>query len=207
MVLSDSDIVQLDKRYRANLINSFTGFKSLALIGTRSRTGQTNLAVFSQVMHVGASPPYIGVLFRPNVVPRHTFENIIETGFFTVNQVREDFFERAHQTSARYDISEFEATGLTEEYIDGFNVPLVKESSVKAVCELNERIDVQSNGTHLIIGAIRKMIYPDGILAEDGFLDLEKARSLTVSGLDSYHTTNRLKRLPYAKPEKEFSEA
>jgi flavin reductase (DIM6/NTAB) family NADH-FMN oxidoreductase RutF len=207
MNISDSEILQLDKFYRRNLINSFTGFKSLTLVGTKSKLGISNLALFSQVFHVGATPPYIGILFRPHVVPRHTFENIIETGYFTINQVHTDIVEQAHQTSARYDISEFEATGLSEEYLDSYDVPLVKESRVKAICELNERVDIQSNGTHLIVGLIKEMIYPEEIAGADGFLELEKAGSLTVSGLDSYHTTEQIARLAYAKPDRELNGA
>jgi hypothetical protein len=35
----------------------------------------------------------------------------------------------------------------------------------------------------------------------DGFVDLEKAGTLTCSGLDSYHKTARIARLSYAKPD------
>ncbi|HBF47730.1 MAG TPA: flavin oxidoreductase, partial [Shewanella frigidimarina] len=46
-------------------------------------------------------------------VPRHTFENIMQTGLYTINHVNQSIYEQAHQTSARYDKdeSEFEATG------------------------------------------------------------------------------------------------
>ncbi|RYY06600.1 MAG: flavin oxidoreductase, partial [Sphingobacteriaceae bacterium] len=34
------------------------------------------------------------------------------------------------------------------------------------------------------------------------FVDLEAAGSVTTSGLDCYHTTKKLARLSYAKPDK-----
>jgi hypothetical protein len=37
---------------------------------------------------------------------------------------------------------------------------------------------------------------------DDGFIDLEKANTITCSGLDSYHKTIQLDRLSYAKPDK-----
>jgi hypothetical protein len=37
-------------------------------------------------------------------------------------------------------------------------------------------------------------------LCPDGFVDIEKAGSIAGAGLDSYHTTKRLERLSYAKP-------
>ena len=41
---------------------------------------------------------------------------------------------------------------------------------------------------------------------EDGFVDIEKAGSMTVSGLDSYHKTNRIARLSYAKTDSPLKE-
>ena len=37
-------------------------------------------------------------------------------------------------------------------------------------------------------------------LDEDGYLDIEAAGTVAVSGLDGYHRATRLARLPYAKP-------
>lgn len=52
----------------------------------------------------------------------------------------------------------------------------------------------------MIIGEIKEMYFPTDCLQADGFLDIEKAGTIACSGLDSYHFTNRLERLPYAKP-------
>jgi hypothetical protein len=35
----------------------------------------------------------------------------------------------------------------------------------------------------------------------DGYLDLEKLHTVAITGLDSYHTSNRLSRVSYAKPD------
>ena len=48
-----------------HLINSLGGFKSVALIGTKSEAGNTNLAIFSSIFHLGANPPLVGLIFRP----------------------------------------------------------------------------------------------------------------------------------------------
>ena len=47
MILSRNDINNLDKISRLNLINSITGYKPANLIGTKSLSGDTNLAIFS----------------------------------------------------------------------------------------------------------------------------------------------------------------
>jgi flavin reductase (DIM6/NTAB) family NADH-FMN oxidoreductase RutF len=51
----------------------------------------------------------------------------------------------------------------------------------------------------MIIGEIKNIYFPEDCMQEDGFLDIEKAGTITCSGLDSYHLTKSLARLPYAK--------
>ena len=194
----------MEKRLRGNLINSAGGFKSVCLIGTVDKASQTNLAVFSSIVHLGASPPLIAFIVRPDSVERNTLSNILETGYYTINHLNEAIYIKAHQTSARYpkEISEFDAVGLTSIYKDEFLAPYVKESNVQLGIQFKERIDLAINGTVLIIGQIQHIYFPKGCLCEDAFLDLEKANSITCSGLDSYHKTQRLARLSYAKVDK-----
>ncbi len=195
-------IDSMDKRYRAMFINSLTGFKSVALIGTKSNTNLENLAIFNSLVHLGAHPPLIGLVIRPDSVDRHTLENILESNYYTINQIKEEFFEKAHQTSARYPKgkSEFEATGLTPIYKDDFTAPFVAESSIQFGVEFKERIDLKINGTVFIVGQIQQIYLPESIIHEDGFVDLSEAGTITNSGLDSYHRTEKISRLPYAKP-------
>jgi flavin reductase (DIM6/NTAB) family NADH-FMN oxidoreductase RutF len=195
------DIDKMDKAFRRNLINCLSGFKSANLLGTRSLTGKSNLAIFSQVFHVGANPPLMGVLFRPNVVPRHSLENIRNTGHFTLNQIHKGIYDEAHQTSARYerDESEFEAVGLTPEDYHGFPAPFVEEAKLKIGLVVKEMHTIQANQTVLIVGEIVSLRVPEQAVSEDGFIDLESLNTVTISGLDSYHSTSLIKRLPYAK--------
>lgn len=197
-----NEIMELELRKRAHLINSVGGFKSIGLIGTTDAKGNTNLAIFSSIVHIGANPPLISFIMRPDSVERHTLANILETGYYTINHVNENIFEKAHQTSARYPatISEFDATGLTCEYKNDFIAPFVEESNIQLAVQFKERIDLSINNTIMIIGQIDHIYYPDDCLLEDGYLDIEKAGTISCSGLDSYHTTKRLNRLPYAKP-------
>lgn len=202
MQLTYSDIMDMEQRKRAHLINSVGGFKSVCLIGTADAQGQTNLAIFSSVVHIGANPPLICFIMRTDSVERHTLANILETGVYTINHVNESIYQQAHQTSAKYpkEISEFDATGLTREYKNDGKAPFVKESAVQMAVAFKERIDLTINGTILIIGEIRELYFPEDCLQEDGYLDIEKAGTVSCTGLDSYHTTKRLQRLNYAKP-------
>ena len=79
------------------------------------------------------------------------------------------------------------------------------EDAIKAIhslsdIEFKEKITLSINNTVLIIGEIKDVYFPEDCLQKDGFLDIEKAESITCSGLDSYHTTQLLQRLEYAKP-------
>jgi flavin reductase (DIM6/NTAB) family NADH-FMN oxidoreductase RutF len=197
-------IMQMEKQERVHFANSLGGFKSVGLIGTQNKAKQTNVAIVDSILHIGSNPPLFGMIFRPGVVERHTLENILETGFYTINHINENIYKQAHQTSARYDrnISEFEVTGLNSEYKNDFFAPFVEESQVQLAMEFKEKIELQINNTILIIGEVKEVYFPEDCLLPDGFLDLEKANSITCSGLDSYHKTTRMDRLSYAKPNK-----
>jgi flavin reductase (DIM6/NTAB) family NADH-FMN oxidoreductase RutF len=195
-------LMQMEQRKKAHLINSVGGFKSVCLIGTANSLGKTNLAIFSSIVHIGANPPLICFIMRPDSVERHTLSNILETDVYTINHINEAIYRQAHQTSARYpkDVSEFDATGLSTEFKNDFKAPFVKESSIQLAVEFKERIDLTINNTIMIIGEINQLYFPGECLMEDGYLDIEKAGTVSCSGLDSYHTTQRLERLDYAKP-------
>jgi len=203
MKIHASDIESMDKRYRTNFINSLPGFKSASLIGTVSSTGITNLALFSSVIHVGASPALMGMLFRPVSVPRHTYLNIKQSGFYTINHVSDYLYKRAHQSSARYpdNVSEFDECGLTPEFSEIVRAPYVKEAQIKIGLKFVEEHEIHSNATIFMIGQVEEVILPDNIILSDGILDIQRAKTITISALNSYHKTELIERLPYAKPD------
>ncbi|NBP30693.1 MAG: flavin oxidoreductase, partial [Flavobacteriia bacterium] len=40
-----------DRFYRANFVNSLSGFKPVSLIASQNEQGQVNLAIFSNIVH------------------------------------------------------------------------------------------------------------------------------------------------------------
>lgn len=200
MILQLKDIEQLEKHYKIHLFNGITGFKAANLIGTKSVEGNENLAVFSSVVHLGSNPAMIGFVLRPDVVPRNTFKNILDTNFYTINQISTHFYDKAHQTSAKYDdeVSEFEAVGLKSEYIKGFTAPFVVEAKIKYGLSLQEVIPIKSNNTKLIVGKIETVVIDEELVHENGFINLEKANTAAISGLDGYYQPKFMKRLKYA---------
>ncbi|MDP7592216.1 MAG: flavin reductase [Litorilituus sp.] len=193
----------MHSRYRIKLINSLSGFKSANLIGTIDEQGKTNVAIFSSVVHLGASPALVGLIIRPSMVERHTLENIQVTKQFTINQVDESFWQAAHQTSARYEKNacEFEQTGLSRQFIADIAAPFVAESPLKYAVTLKDIVPIQLNNTMFVIGEITDILCKKNVLQRDGYIDIEALKTVSISGLDSYHLTTRLSRLSYAKPD------
>jgi flavin reductase (DIM6/NTAB) family NADH-FMN oxidoreductase RutF len=201
ITLSKSELDQMATRDRAHLVNSLSGFKSANLIGSTDHNGNYNLSIVSSVIHLGSNPPLLGFIVRPHQVERHSLENILSTGFYTINAVSTDVAVKAHQTSARYpkQTSEFDAVDLTSYIHNGFKAPFVLESPLKMAMKFIERITIESNQTEMIIGEIQFIETIAHALMPDGYLDIEALELVTVSGLDSYHVTSRMHRLSYAK--------
>jgi len=195
-----SDIDSLAQRFRANLINSLSGFKSATLVG--STNGQVNnVAIVSSIVHVGANPPLIGMIMRPHTVTRDTLSNIKQQGFYTLNHVSTDWVDKAHQTSARYapEESEFDAVGLTPQFSESFSAPYVQESEIKMGLKVAQHFTLL-NDTEMVIGEIQELFIPESIIDDDGYANIEQAGSACISGLDSYHSTTRIAQFLYAKP-------
>lgn len=199
---SQKDIQEMHHLYRINLINSCSGYKSANLIGTKSTDGISNVAVFSSVTHLGSDPSLLGFFLRPTTVIRNTYQNIKDTGVFTINHIHEDNLEEAHHTSAKYDasISEFDATQLEEEYKNEFFAPFVNNSPVQLAMSYVEEYAIAANNTILLIGEIKDLYIKDLLLQKDGFINLSEANIATVTGLDGYAIPKLKKRLDYQRP-------
>ena len=201
--ITTHDLDKLQSRQRANLINSCSGYRSATLIATKSKDGIENVAVFNSVAHVGSNPAMLSFLLRPTTVERHTYENIKETNYLTVNHIHSKIIAQAHQTSAKYKrtTSEFEAADLKPEYKDNFFAPYVKESKIKLGCHYINEYKIEENGCILVLIGIDHIFYDANLQEADGTLNLERADEVAITGLDSYSSGSLLKRFEYAKPE------
>lgn len=205
--ITAKEIQAFKKVYRLNLINSITGFKSANLIGTKpNEKGISNLAIFSSVIHLGSNPPLLGFMLRPTSGDNNTFGNLKESGCFTVNHVPKTHLKKAHQSSAKYEpgISEFEKSGLSEVYKNEFPAPFVGESQIQLACRYRNNYFIEENDCRLIVGEIERIFLPEKTLKADGFVDLQKAGSVTINGADAYAETNLIERLSYARPDVEL---
>ena len=199
---SKENIDALATRYKNNLINSISGYKSANLIGTKNKAGNTNLAVFNSVVHLGSNPALLGFILRPTTVPRHSYQNMKETGVFTINHISKDQIEDAHHSSAKYaeDISEFDQTNLEAEYKADCLAPFVKGAPVQIACRYVNDYLIKENDTLLVVGAIEHLFVQEEMLLEDGYVQLDKGEVVSVNGIDGYALPQLLARFPYARP-------
>ena len=207
--IDKNDIDTMEKVPRLKLINGLSGFKSANLIGTRDSNGIENLAVFSSVVHLGSNPPLLGCILRPNTVPRHTWDNINELNWYTVNHINTDIYRHAHQTSGKYqqEISEYNIANLTPWYSSTCKAPYVEESRIRIGLRPVEQHIIEANDTMLLVGSIEEVWLSETFIDDDGFLDIEKAGTVAISGLDGYHKTERLDKLSYVRVEDEQKRA
>ena len=201
--ISRDDISQMEKVERLNLINSCTGYKSANLLATKSLNGKSNVAIFSSVTHLGSNPALIGFIMRPTTVPRDTYKNIRETGYFTVNHITANMIEDAHHTSANYElgISEFDKTNLEEEYRNDIEIPFVKGSPVQLYCKYVNEYYIKENDTIHVIASIENLFFEEDLEHKDGWLQIDKGNVVTLNGLDGYCLPKLLDRFQYARKE------
>lgn len=197
------DIDEMEKIFRINLINSVSGIKPGNLIGTQTNEENLNLAIFSSVLHLGSNPPYLGFICRPNEkVKRDTYDNILSTGYYTINHIQESFVENAHFTSAKFEphVSEFERCSLTPEFKEEFPAPFVMESKIKLGLKFVEEIPIKINGTKMIIGEIVHLFVDKEIVDDKGNIRLDLVSNIGIAGLNSYYKISKIKEYPYARP-------
>tara|TARA_S200000501_G_scaffold376356_2_gene431065 strand:+ start:423 stop:1064 length:642 start_codon:yes stop_codon:yes gene_type:complete len=199
MYLKKENISNLKRIDRLKLINSICGIRGVHLIGTVSKESIMNLAIFSSVTHLGSNPSLLGFISRPSdQVKRDTLNNILSTGYYTINSIHEDMIDRAHQTSGKFpsSISEFDECGFHPQNIDNFLAPFVKSSSVQIGMKFIDSIPIKYNNTCLVIGEIELIHCKDESL-QDNFKD-----GVGVVGLNSYYTSSKVKDLEYFRVNK-----
>ncbi len=192
---SETQLLQANKSWRINFINSIVGYKNLNILITPSPQGVYNAAIFNSGIHIGSSPPYIGFLLRPTKVPRHTYENVLRYPYATMNVVSEAFYQKAHLTHHHIpaEQSELEYADLETEWLDDVPIPVLRDSPIRAYLRFSEEHFLQVNQTRLLIFAI---LWVDirGEVAPDGFIALDGLGVVAGSGCDAYYRAEFLGR-------------
>ena len=201
MIYTLDDISKWDRRYRAHCLNTLHGPKTAALLATRSSQGVSNLAVMNSIVHVGANPPMIGMIFRPLTVERHSYTNIMETGRFSLNLIHEGILDKAHQCSAKYaaEVSEFNAVGLTESFELDSEIPTVLECPIQILLQKEEQHPLK-NDCIFMVSSVLAIRVPGNKISDQGHVDHESLHTIGVLGLDHYFTIDKTIQKEYAQP-------
>jgi flavin reductase (DIM6/NTAB) family NADH-FMN oxidoreductase RutF len=197
-----SDLQAMDRYVRANFVNCLSGFKPAALIVSQDKNGLSNVALFNNIVHLGADPALIGFINRPREATPHTLGNIESTGFYTINHINPSQISAAHQTSAKYPtgISEFEKVELIEQFRPEFSIPFVEGSPAQIGLRLVEIVPIQQNGTYLVIGELQCAFLEEAHVSADGFVDLAEAGAVSTLGLQGYYQPKFIQKEGYARP-------
>ena len=202
IILNTSEILKLDRIKRLQLINSMPGVRSTNLIATQSKSGINNISLVNSFSHIGIHPPLMCFIVRPNKnIKRDTLNNLIDNSFFTINSVEKEKLKNAHLTSGKYaaHISEFKSCNLKEYYINDFPIPFVFSSRVKIGLEVVEKINIQSNGSWLIIGLIKVLDIPSNYMSKD------KDNNIGSIGLNTYYEIKKICELEYVRVDKDLN--
>ena len=71
-------------------------------------------------------------------------------------------------------------------------------------CRFVNEYFLEENECRFIVGAMEKIYVPRDLVGSDGFINLEKAETVSATGLDAYALPKILDRFSYAEPDKEL---
>lgn len=198
---SSEEIKSLDRAYRRDFINRITGAKLAWILGSFHPEFGENLALFSSIVHVGANPPLVGIVFRPSMGKLHSLRNINETKLFSLNSLPLKFRKEIHSSSANgsEELDDFDSIGLQREIDSSHPIPLVKEASIRMLLEPVELAPIRTNSNHFLVSEIKKVEINVAFLDSN---ELPIPEGLTyVSGLDLYCKVESIQSMPYARIE------
>ena len=183
------------------MIGSITP-RPIAWVSTISPRGMPNLAPFSFFNGVSANPPTLvfSPVNRRDGSKKDTVLNLEQTPEFVVNIVSFDQAQPMNTTSQEfpYEVSEFEACGLTTMPAERVRAPRVKEAKVRFECLLHQMLYIGEGplAANLVIGRIVLMHVDDVVLGPDGLIDPRKLDTIGRMGGDTYARTTDLFELP-----------
>ena len=170
------------------------------LITTRDSEGNANAAPFSYVMPVSGEPPIIAFAAAPK---RDTLANILETNEFVVNIPPKELVEQLWLCSKNFpkEVNEIEKAGLTEKPSQMVKAPSIEECAawIECMLEYHEQL-----GDHIVVyGRVIGASARDGLVREEGYLDITKCQPLMHIGGKEFSAAAELIKVVEKKDEEE----
>ena len=93
-------------------------------------------------------------------------------------------------------------TKLESEYLNDFPAPFVKSSKIRLGCKFLNKYEIKENDTLLMVAEIKDIYFEKDVLKNDGWLQLDQAKTVAINGLDGYALPTLIDRFKYARPKK-----
>lgn len=170
----DPDTLDPAGRYR--LMISAIVPRPIAWVSTRFPDGRVNAAPFSYFNGISSTPPLVSFAAgRRSRVPddvakkKDTIANIERWGDFVINLVSGPAAPAMVRSSQ---VSEVAENGLETVASETVETPGLAVARVRLECTLHAQLDLPEAFTTLVIGRVRRLVAADGVLGEDGLVDL-----------------------------------
>ncbi len=152
----------------------------VTFISTVSMDGIRNIAPWSCIMPI-LRP--LDLICAASAYKRDTLKNIRETGEFVVNLAGADLVDKVIPTAKHVapDVDEFELAGIDEKPSELITAPGMAGGYAWMECRLHKLFDEEKYV--LIVGQVLRLEIADHVLAEDGSLDVNKAKPLMMTSL------------------------
>jgi len=150
----------------------------VVLISTVDQEGNRNIAPYANVMPILRPLDLIAIA---SWLRRDTLDNIRDTKEFVINVPSADLVDEVMICSRNYpsDVDEFAEANLSAKASQKVTAPSIEGCIAWMECTLDREV-VEEGKYSIIIGKIVHLEVDDGYLAENGDMDFERARPLSV---------------------------
>jgi len=150
----------------------------VVLISTSDKEGNRNIAPYANVMPILRPLDLIAIA---SWLRRDTLDNIRDTKEFVINVPSADLVDEAMICSRNYpkSVDEFAEANLEAKASQKVIAPSIEGCIAWMECTLDREV-VEEGKYSIIIGKVVHLEVDDGYLAENGDMDFERARPLSV---------------------------
>jgi len=212
----DIDFANVEPRQIYSLLCGLIAPRPIAWITSTNVAGHLDAAPFSAFNYMGMDPPIVAVGIanqtRPEVIAKHTAQNIRNTNEFVINVVNEAVAETMNFTAIDFppEIKRSEIAALKTEPSLIVKVPRI--SAAPAALECRELMTMEIGRTRIILGQVVAVHVKDELIDQTGhYIRAEELHAIgRMNGLGAYVKTCdaffQIPRLTYAEWQKKNEE-
>ncbi|TGO24012.1 hypothetical protein BPAE_0114g00060 [Botrytis paeoniae] len=178
---------------------SFVIPRPIGWISTTSKSGQDNLAPFSQFNNVSFDPPTIMFIGHQSVYKRQSkdsINNAKDTGEFVWNMATYDLRDSVNATALESWDDEFPLTKITKVPSKVVKPPRVAESPVQFECKVHSILRITGDSlvghSDIVIGRVVGIHIRGDFITGGGLFDVLKAAPLARLGYHQYTAINNI---------------